>query len=438
MQDPNLSVSYFNPKTKKRIDGNFRVQHINENITFSFFSTTEKRKSSQLPDLHYNLCDFSSLELKIGKNGNCSFIFSSSNPDCKCKFEIQDKKNVDKFLAYLSQKVHIERSADIPYLYSLNPVELGVSDFRLLALPDYHDVQLPMKMDLSELNSQFTEDTEVEFDIGNSFEIMKNLLNQEKLINEFNYPSVKNQWMTILPEQFSNYMKLEELIRNIEKDLENKANLFKFKDNEKFFKIAFNVLMTYSIFNWDGGFYFEGQVKLLLPFLYAYVKQYGEDCDEDNCEKEIFEIFSMFYEKGEFGFLKTPSKQLFIKPLLGKVGDTIKNKFHILHELLIQKNVNSLEFLYDDCSLWFLDLFNFEDIQKIWVAILSSKDITTFFESFIITLLISLSEKINDTNPINYHEFVCVYEKIKNSIDANTMLHRTKQIYNLLNKENEK
>lgn len=437
MQDPNINVIYIEPVKNTEKKGLLRVQHANDNVTFSFFGDFDKRRNSQLPDFFYNLSEFSSLELKFISEAQCKLTFTNSNPENVCSFDILEKKDIDKFLGYISQKVHVERSGENPFLFSLEPIERGISDFRLIVLPGFSNVRLPKKLDLKELNDLFKDSVENALDSNCSFSTLREALGQNDLLKDMDYASLKYQWTSILPEQFENYLNLETLIMNIEKDLKNKENLFSFKDNNKFLTIAFNVLMTYSIFNWDGGFYFEGEVNLLLPFLLAYVKEFGENCDENQCEKDIFETFALFYEKGEFGFLKTASKQPFIKPMLINVGNIINKNFHILLELLIQKNVNSLEFLIDDCSLWFLHLFNCDDILKLWLAILSTEKMDVFFESFIISLFITLSTQINEKNPVNYQEFVSIYNEIKKSTNINEMLHKTNQVYGILNNNSE-
>jgi hypothetical protein len=188
--------------------------------------------------------------------------------------------------------------------------------------------------------------------------------------------------------------------------------------------LVFEVLLTYSLYNWDGTRSLEGMIDLLLPFVEAFVQQYGEG--DENCAAEVFNVFAVFYERNRFCEIRAaPSTAL--PPRLGQL---IESMFGELLQILTQKHITSLDFLADDCSRWFVDLFE-EDTKILWISILSFGNTEQFFESFLIALLLMLLPKLNELIPLSSQEFVDRFNEVKFYVrgDLRTLLINTQEIH---------
>ena len=200
-------------------------------------------------------------------------------------------------------------------------------------------------------------------------------------------------------------------------------------------KIAFNILLSYSIYNWDGTFNNKSLIELLFPFLDAYLTQTpitNDDFNDEECESEIFTIFDVFYSENDFSQINNTSKQPFIKEILPKIGEALEKHFDKLSNLLRQKQVHSLDFLRDDLSRWFVDIFpsnDSKDIQRLWISILSFEGkVSEFFKSFVIALLYYVAPELNELNPLSFEEFVERFNEVKKKVDLITLLDNTRLI----------
>jgi len=207
----------------------------------------------------------------------------------------------------------------------------------------------------------------------------------------------------------------------------------KFPDPKKVQKTMFDILITYCLYNWDGAAYNPSLFELLFPFLDAYLEQCG-DVGEDG-EREIFTVFASFFEGNFFGDLKKPQKQPFIRPLFAQIGKTIETKFPDLLQVLSQKHVFTLDFLRNDLSRWFMDVFETSDIRILWISILTFEKVQDFFESFIIARLMMVLKQIDDLNPLCFDEFINKFHQVKKDIPLRPVLAVTGEVRKMVSAE---
>ncbi|KAH0786851.1 TBC1 domain family member 17 [Histomonas meleagridis] len=252
------------------------------------------------------------------------------------------------------------------------------------------------------------------------------------------YESIKKQWTLIFPKQLEKQQQLQKAIKLIESDiLSNKY----FEGNKKLQKTALNVLLTYSIYNNDGAFYYHNELEFLIPLLDAYVKQYGNDYDPSKCETELFNIYDSFYKFGKFDEYKNLKKQRFIKPMLVDLGSQLKNNFSEMVHFLQQRNIISLDFFISQIRNWFVEAFDLESIQRLWISIphlensfsqsseSSSPSLEKFFACFVTAILYLTEKEMIDIYPICENEFVEFFQNVLKKVDMNKLLCYAKRIY---------
>ncbi|KAH0793432.1 RabGAP/TBC domain-containing protein [Histomonas meleagridis] len=262
--------------------------------------------------------------------------------------------------------------------------------------------------------------------------------------NKKKYQAVKEQWETTTIRQWRNYPKsqqktenLRSLVELLEDDLVKNQNLFShFNHPMCVQKIAFNILLTLSIYNWDNAYYTEGLITFLSPFLDSFIKD--ADCDHVtkhngevvpiiDVESEIFWCFTKFYEHNNLNDL-VRSSQPMMKPLLIAIGYILAENFPDLLQLLNQKHAFSLDFLRNDISKWFTTCFRDSDIRRLWVSILSFSSSFQFFQCFVVSLLFSLAPNFVEINPLNGDEFVKRFHTLKTKVSLNLLLKNTEQL----------
>ncbi|KAK8886457.1 hypothetical protein M9Y10_041920 [Tritrichomonas musculus] len=473
-QEQSFPVSYLDQKQVEHETGCLKVQHTNGNVTFSFYST-ERPNSIAIADSICNLSDFTVFELSTTSPLSITFSGSASSTT----FSFKKPEDKQKFMELISTKVRVIRSDLNPLLFLLESIDFGESEFCTILLPNTNTSKPPTRILFTpekrwtttkkektdgdstetdkksdvlyiELNhvtkDNFNEKSESNDFLYNAnidnavlFDAFKKLLHKDLTPDDAPYDQVKKQWKLIIPRQFANYKNLQELIKNLESDINKHSSLFeKFNPNSKrIMKIAFNILLSYSIYNWDGTFNNKSLIELLFPFLDAYIAQNpisGNESsfDDEKCESEIFTIFDVFYSSNDFSQLNNTSKQPFIKEILPKIGEVLENHFEKLSNLLRQKQVHSLDFLRDDLSRWFVDIFPSDDskaIQRLWISILSfDGNVSGFFKSFVIALLYYVAPELNELNPLSFEEFVERFNEVKKKVDLITLLDNTRLI----------
>ena len=451
-QDATFIVTYTDEQSREK-RGTLKVQHANGNITFSFYGS-DRHPLPTIPDNICNLADFTVFEILPSNDTLISF----SGPNAQMHFSFTRDGDKAKFMDFISTKVRVIPSNMNPSLFLLESIDFGESAFFTKLLPNATAPTPPKRISLDNFKD-FTKKEEPECikinkdnvrtqklynaDIDDSviFDAFQSLLYRPKTDDDAEYKDVKQQWKSIIPRQFVNHKNLQELIKNLEADIKAHENLFKdYEDpkRERLKKIAFNILLSYSIYNWDGALYYNGLIELLFPFIDAYVKQYGFNFNDDDCESDIFSIFDVFYEENHFSELKKPGRQAFIKDILPVIGQDLKNIFEDLLSLLLQKHVSSLDFLRDDISRWFVDVFKTNDVQRLWISILAFNNIKEFYRSFLIALLFYISPSLNELNPLSFEEFVERFNDAKCKADLKTLLLNTQKIHEMLTNEEKK
>lgn len=460
-QDQSFIVEYQDEHQKSH-RGTLKVQHTNGNVTFSFYPV-ERPPFPSTADNVCNLSDFTVFELF--NTPPLKICFSGSDTTNHFCFTKEEDKS--RFIDFIGSKVRVIRSDLNPSLFLLESIDFGPSECSTIVLPNTNSSNQPIRISLDRYKQwtckkdQLTrEELTITKDNFNDnqgeklfnaniddeviFDAFKSLLTRPPTENDATYDMIKKQWKSVIPRQFANNKNLQSLIKRLETDLQNHAQLFeKYNTNSKqVMKIAFNILLSYSIYNWDGALYYDNLVELLMPFIDAYLLQHKlqENNEEFNhqMESEIFTLFDVFYDENKFSELSKPTIKSFVREILEALKIKLLKHFESLNTLLGQKQDHSLDFLKKDISWWFIHVFSSnetKDIQRLWISILSfdgGKKVSLFFQSFVLALLFYVAPQLNELNPLSYEEFVQRFNEIKNDVDLRTLLDNTFEIYNTI------
>lgn len=497
-QDTNINLCFINEKeeTKK---GLLKMQHNNGNVSLSFYPeylpdpTKPQKRIAQIPEYVNQLSDFTMIEM----DSKDRLIVNLSGSRAHCVLYFTRDNDIKHFLDYISGKVKLKNSDCNPCVYLLEPLDstqnTKVAPFNSTSLPVSapHANKAPSRVSLQKIKCEdlvFQIDSEVEkmeaseyrelFDesgkiknmdefpiifynkdvdlevAGDLWKLLLNTENAQKtyeerkkqdLLNKEEYIKVKNQWKATTIHQWWNHPDLRNLIDLLEEDLVANQNLFDhFQHPSCVQQIAFNILLTQSIYNWDNASYIKGLVTFLSPFIDSFIKD--ADCnfvtkhnDEKvpiiDVESEIFWCFNEFYEHNSLSNLIRPSSQPMIKPLFIAIGYILEENFADLLQLLNQKHVSSLDFLTPDVSKWFTTCFQNSDIRRLWISILSFTSSFQFFQCFIVSLLFSLAPNFVEMNPLNGDEFIKRFHSLKKNVSLNLLLTNTTKLIKILHKK---
>ena len=261
------------------------------------------------------------------------------------------------------------------------------------------------------------------------------------------YSLIKSQWRSVTQRQWDNDTDLQNLVILLEKDINSNSNLFSsFSNPKSMMKLAFNILLTISIYNHDNASYIPKMIQLLVPFLSSFCidVEYngidneiatnikGEKVPAEEIESDIFWCFYNFYIDNQIFNLIRPSKTFDLKTLFVEAGKLLESYFQSLLQLLFQKHAYSLDFLRNDCVWWFSDIFNVEDLKRLWLSVLVSKNWLEFYERFICALLYSVIPQLGEINPLMREDFLLRFQDIKKNLDLNVILENTKALINLI------
>jgi hypothetical protein len=344
---------------------------------------------------------------------------------------------------YLSQKVHIVHSELNPDLFVLQSIDLGSVPFSATVLPacnrkpheripfsSWRALMLPQTVTPATVTSADQGSFyNAAFDANVIFTVFQRLLPAEPA--EVSYADLKQQWSLLTRQQFLNSPELRARIRALESAIKGKSRdgrFERFSDPPLVQKTVFELLLTYSLYNWDGTRVIDGLIDLVLPFVDAYILQ--NQMIDDNCAPAVFSVFSIFYEKNDFSEAKA-SKPQYMHGLLSEVGARLKSTFPELLHLLTQKHVFSLDFLRHDVSRWFVDVFDDENVRVLWISILSFSSPKEFFESFLIALLLMVTPQLAELIPLSSREFVARFDAVKKGVDLRTLLLNTQKIHGM-------
>lgn len=259
------------------------------------------------------------------------------------------------------------------------------------------------------------------------------------------YSLVKSQWRTITQRQWDNDTELQKLVLLIESDIKKNSSLFSsFTNPQSIMKFAFNILLTVSIYNNDEASYIPKMVQFLVPFLSSFIldAHYGgeetatmvtnEVIPIDKAEADVFWCFYNFYIDNEIFKLMPNSKLCNLKSLFVEAGKLISGQFQPLLQLLYQKYVTSLDFLTEDLIWWFSDIFNVEELKRLWLSILVDGPWNTFYQCFICSILYSITPQLGQMYPLQTEDFLIRFDEIKKHFDLNILLSNTKALYEII------
>jgi hypothetical protein len=489
VQDLSISI-YLIDEKKEYQPGLLKVQHNNGNVSLSFYrelllevgarNRQQERRTAQIPDHVFQLSDFTMIEMNSTDRLKLSLRGSRS----RCPLSFKSENDVTQFLDYIGQKVCLKHSDCHPCVFLLESLDCAmntVTPFLATVLPkpakasgrislnkmQTHGLMFESdspirRISADEYRSLFDVEGKilpnvgfpglffnVEIDQSVSGELWKLLVNPDDAVltiadrrrkddeNREVYLQIKRQWQSTTPKQWANHQDLRALVNLLERDLKAHSNLFQnFAHPKSVMKMAFNVFLTLSVFNWDGAAYFEGLVTFLAPFLSSFVldaegenatRPNGEIAPAEEIEADIFGCFSRFYEDNKLSGFVCPSKYPFLKQLFIAVGSLLEQHFPELLQLLYQKHVYSLEFLRDDLRKWFTTCFEFDDIKRLWMSILSFSSVCHFFQCFTVSMLFSLAPAFLEINPLNCEEFVKRFHTLKKRVRLDLLLVNTQK-----------
>ena len=446
-----------------------------------------QKKYSQIPERVNQLSDFTKIEMN--PDDPLALTLSGSRPN-QFKLTFLQEQGITSFFDYIGQKVHLRHSDCNPCVFlleSLDSTQQTITPFMATVLPTpscgssitQNRISLPdIKKDAKELVFDFTQESDCSMskeqydelfeadgkikesvkisdvffnrnvDISRAGELWKILLNpdlakmtrEERAVKDKEnlevYEKVKKQWCLTSRKQWNNHVELRKLVALIEKDINENSKLFPV-ENKGAKIIAFNVLLTLSYYNWDHALYTKGLIKFLIPFLEPFVKDFNKEgtrvithddkeIDIVEAESSIFWCFFQFYDRNKLFDMVRPTKTPIVKKLFKDVGETLKEKYSCLLELLIQKHAFSLDFLRDDCNSLFSTCFGSVEIRQLWVSLLTHGNSEDFLKVFIISLLFYLAPKFVEMNPLNSEEFVRRFNELKHDINLSILLSNAK------------
>jgi hypothetical protein len=423
-------------------------------------------------------------------------IVTLSGSRSRCVLYFTRDHDITHFLTYIAGKVRLKNSDCNPCVYLLEPLDSNVTivtPFNATSLPQSspHSNKAPSRVSLQRIQhpglvfktdskvevmtaaqyrSLFDEDGRIkdletfpgifynlEVDLEVVGDLWKLLLHPDDaqrtaaerhdndVENRERYAKVKRQWQATTPRQWRNYPEFRSLVDLLESDLCDKQELFSHFDNPACVqRIAFNILLTLSFWNWDSAAYVPGLITFLSPFLDSFVR--SADCQTvtahdgssvpiEDAEADIFWCFTGFYEHNQLSDLVKPPKQPLLKPLFIAIGYILDDNFQDLLQLLYQKHAFSLDFLRDDCSKWFTTCFQSSDVRRLWISILSFTSSFQFFQCFIVSLLFSLAPQFVEMNPLNSDEFVRRFHNLKKKVELNLLLLNAKKLMEILHEK---
>ena len=492
-QDITLSIS--SPCDNGAIQpGQLKGLHNSGNVTLSFFrELPETKKYSQFPEWVHPLGEFTmiqndpknSLHMTVSGSRTTIHLYFGNDVD----FSI--------FQKYLGSKVRLRMSVCNPLVYILEP-----PDENITSIPPYSGTILPQpfghstrpkrislqmlqkkglvfktESDVSKLTSSdfkelFDEDGKVkdvvafskalynkDIDrslLGEIFQLLtlpdfteKTRDQRDEFIKEKReiYKKVKLQWQLVTFNQWKNYPELREVVDLLESDLiENEAVFSHFEHPNNVQTVAFNVLLTLSIWNHDEALYSKDMFTYVLPFINSFIQDApdentislhnNEQVDTETVEADIFWCFTYFFDNNKISEILSTSNMPKMNQLFSQTGIILEKYLPELLQLLYQKHAHSLDFILHDCCKWFTTCFQTYDIVRLWITTLSftfTTNILDFNKFFISSLLYSLAPLFIEMNPLNSEDFINRFDLIKKEgIDLNLVLVNSEKLMEII------
>ena len=398
-------------------------------MVFSDSETKKGKSNMNETDVSFSLSDFQSFKLDECDQLYISFVDNIRKKDFSFYFTF--KNDVSPFMELIGQKVQILPDHQNQNSYIIVPkIENTLLSSNIFKQPKEISIdRIRNLIENTDINLKFTKTTFSEF---------KSYFDCSIPPGGIEYQKMKYQWEKVTPSQFRNFATLQNLIKSIESDIlseENNACFNIFSNPSKIQEIAFNVLLTLSLYDFDECKYFSGEIRLFFPILALYVSEYGENFDKLSCESELFNLYLSFFNKGNFCNINKPEKQNYVMPILKETLKVIEDNFQELVDLYKEIYISSPDFLADDFSNWFIDIFKSpEEIMIVWKQILTPTDQKVFLIPFLIAILLYVGPRFTEFNPISLDESIQQYNKIKKDIDMNDVLLTAYKIQVLLGK----
>ena len=486
--DSNLRLNIINEDGSKK-QGMLKLQEQNCNIVLSFYPEIDSpnpaiktKRIAQVPDHVFHLCDFTMI--RVNPKDRLSITLEA--PRSKCQLLLLNEQDAVYLFRFISSNVKLIQTECNPYIYLFSPLDNDLQEFSSTVLPQmkphasYAVLQRNrypnMVFTLDQNSQEFTKDDFMKlFDESGKIEsqefpkiIFNKNINKEILgeIWEFltipsfttmtsderklkkqenldSFKSIKKIWKSTSSRQWKYFVELRYLVDLIEKDISNNKELFNhFEHPECVQKIAFEILLSLSYWKWDNAFYVNGFVIFLMPILNGFIKDAKTDVvinfkDEevsiDEMESSIFWCFDSFYQSNNLYESIHPEKQPILRNLMNEIGEILNQYFPDIRQILDRKHVFSLDFLLDDCRLWFTNDFGKDDIEKLWLSCLSFKDASSFFKVFIVSIIYSLAPEIESYCVLSTKEFNHSFQVTKKEkSDICLFLHNAEAFNHLL------
>lgn len=452
------------------------IQGNSVSATLSFFVGNTKEEGL-FPSHIFDLADFTSLEADAR---NRLLILFLNGLSVKARFMFANDAALGKFLEYLRRIVSLIQDKENKNAYIIDPhgdkywvvapfsaamwqidhME-AVKESTLTAVQrtnvnglKFTSDEPPVKMSKEEFDSLFDDDGKLkepanltafynkDFEASVLPKLCSILLdaNSASRSNEereeelkrrrTEYREIKRQWKATTPRQWRNNEELREIIIRLENDLDN-CNI---PDEQK--PIAFDILITMSVWSWGTSSYVAPMLTLLTHFLPFFISAVdsehvifvdGRELSFDDAEADIFWCFNSFYDKYLFNIVHH-SNDPFLKTLIPQTEELMKSHFPDLLQLIYQKTTACFDFINDDVIVWFTSCFGKESIQTMWTSAWTIGDPLTFLKCFIPAFFFVLAPELCKCEPQNSSAFMKVLSDCKKNVDVSLVLQNTAKI----------
>lgn len=497
-QDANIPISIIDGDNKsagllkiQHNNGNVTLSFYREQETDPNTKSRTMKKYSQIPDKVCQLSDFTKIEI----SSNDKYLLTLSGSRSKFQIHFNNEDGFVNFFEYVGQKIHLKHSDCNPRVFLLeshDSTDQSIPPYMATVLPMpkgnqkgtpsriskntiqeinqkiIFEYSKPIKtMTKSEFETYLNEDGKikentdfpsclfnVDLEPSIASEIWKVLLSDKNLTkamrdeqdkeNLEKYKNLKRQWTLTTKKQWENHRELRRIVSLLENDIKENSDIFEnYQNKHNVQQIVFNIFLTLSYYHWDQASYLKGMVRLIGPFLLSFVEEASEDGvkvtsgavkSEDEVESEMFWAFVRFYERNNLAGMLRAAKKPVTKEIFNGVGAALEANWEPLLELLLQRQVYTLDFMRDDLSGWFSGVFSPVDLRRLWISELAVGEPQRFFIGFVSAILFALAPRFVDMNPLNSEEFVRKFGLLKREVDMGVLLENTRVLLSELSK----
>lgn len=257
-----------------------------------------------------------------------------------------------------------------------------------------------------------------------------------------NYKIIKNEWKQTTIRQWNCSPNTQQLINDLEQFI-SEQDLSRFGDSaEKVKKLMFEILLTNSVWDKDNASCEPILLKLFVPIFNECVVSENDDkitivglsnpMEYDEAGAIVMQIYDSFLKGIRYRDIFKIEKEPLIKTIFLNISTIIMNQFPPLLDLLNQKYVNDLQFIFQDLLELFLNAFPPENMMRIWFSIGSRNDVIEYLSSFVAVFIYSLSPAFCDQMIFQYEDFLEIYKENKSSLNPIRILNWTGKLQSLL------